>query len=104
MVNIQVENQIPQGNVTIWVDDRAVYRRTLPDAPKKKLGIFGSGHKQESETVQIASGQHQLRVRVQSRNPFYDQSHELTGDFPVGSERVLRVSFDKHHEIHASLK
>jgi serine/threonine protein kinase len=104
MVNIQVENQIPQGNVTIWVDERAVYRRLLPDAPKKKLGIFGSGHKQESEKVQIASGEHQLRVRVQSRNPFYDQSHALAGDFPVGSERVLRVSFDKHNEIHASLK
>jgi serine/threonine protein kinase len=104
MVNIQVENQIPQGNVTIWIDDRAVYRRTLPDAPKKKLGIFGSGHKQESEKVQIASGEHQLRVRVQSRNPFYDQSHALAGDFPVGSNRVLRVSFDKHNEMHASLK
>jgi hypothetical protein len=104
MVNIQIENQIPQGNVTIWVDDRAVYRRTLPDAPKKKLGIFGSGHKQESEKVQIASGEHQLRVRVQSRNPFYDQSHALAGDFPVGSKRVLRVSFDKHNEMHASLK
>jgi serine/threonine protein kinase len=104
MVNIQVENQIPQGNVTIWVDDRAVYRRMLPDAPKKKLGIFGSGHKQESEKVQIAAGQHQLRVRVESRSPFYDQSHALAGDFAVGSERVLRVSFDKHNEIHASLK
>jgi serine/threonine protein kinase len=104
MVNIQVENQIPQGNVTIWVDDRAVYRQMLPDAPKKKLGIFGSGHKQESEKVQIASGEHQLRVRVQSRNPFYDQSHALAGDFPMGSERVLRVSFDKHNEMHASLK
>ena len=104
MVNIQIENQIPQCNVTIWVDDRAVYRWTLPDAPKKKLRIFGGGNKQESETVPIASGQHQLRVRVQSRSPFYDQSHALAGDFPVGSARVLRVSFDKHNEMHASLK
>jgi serine/threonine protein kinase len=103
MVNIQIENQIPQCNVTIWVDDRAVYRWTLPDAPRKKLRIFG-GHKQESETVRIASGQHQVRVRVQSRSPFYDQSHALAGDFPVGSARVLRVSFDKHNEMHASLK
>ena len=104
MVNIQIENQIPQGNVTIWVDDRPVYHRTLPDPPKKKLVIFGSGHKQESEKVQIAAGQHQLRVRVQSRTPLYDESHALAGDFPVGTERVLRVSFDKHNEMHASLK
>ncbi len=104
MVNIQIENQIPQGNVTIWVDDRTVYRHMLQDAPKKKLGIFGGGHKQESEKVQVAAGQHQLRVRVQSRNPFYDQSHALAGDFPVGTERVLRVSFNKQNEMHASLK
>ena len=76
----------------------------LQDAPKKKLGIFGGGHKQESEKVQVAAGQHQLRVRVQSRNPFYDQSHALAGDFPVGTERVLRVSFNKQNEMHASLK
>ena len=54
--------------------------------------------------MQIVSGQHQLRVRVQSRNPFYDQSHALAGDFPVGTERILRVSFDKHNEMRASLK
>jgi len=104
MVNIQIENQIPQGNVTIWVDDRPVYHRTLPEPPKKKLAIFGGGHKQESEKVQIAAGQHQLRVRVQSSTPLYDESHALAGDFPVGTERVLRVSFDKHNEMHASLK
>jgi hypothetical protein len=103
LVNIQIENQIPQANVTIWVDDRTVYHHPLPDSPKKKLGIFGGG-KPVLEKVQIASGQHQLRVRVQASNPFYDQSHALTGDFPVGTERVLRVSFNKHHEMHASLK
>jgi serine/threonine protein kinase len=103
LVNIQIENEIPQGNVMIWVDDRPVYHQTLPDSPKKKLGIFGGG-KPVLEKVQITSGQHQLRVRVQASDPFYDQSHSLAGDFPVGTERVLRVSFDRHHEMHASLK
>jgi hypothetical protein len=41
---------------------------------------------------------------VQARNPFYDQSHALTGNFSLGSEHVLRVSVDKHNEMHASLK
>ena len=90
--------------MTIWVDDQAVYHRKLQGAPKKKLGIFGGGHSQESAKVQIAPGQHQLRVRVQARNPFYDQSHALTGNFSVGAERILRVSVDKHNEMHASLR
>ncbi|MFI5104404.1 MAG: hypothetical protein ACHP79_05720, partial [Terriglobales bacterium] len=104
MVLIQVEDKIPQGDVTIWVDDQAVFQRKLQGAPKKKLGIFGRAHNQESAKVQIAPGQHQLRVRVQARNPFYDQSHALTGNFSVGAERVLSVSFNKHFEMHASLK
>jgi len=81
-----------------------VFHRKLQGAPKKKLGIFGGVHNQASAKVQIAPGQHQLRVRVQARNPFYDQSHALTGNFSLGSEHVLRVSVDKHNEMHASLK
>jgi serine/threonine protein kinase len=105
MVYIQVEDKIPQGDVTIWVDDQAVFQQKLPGAQKKKkLGIFGRARNQESARVQIAPGQHQLRVRVQASSPFYDQSHALTGDFSVDVERVLRVSFDKHNEMHASLK
>ncbi len=105
MLYIQVEDKIPQGDVTVWIDDQAVFQQTLPGAPKKKkLGIFGRAPNQESGRVQIAPGQHQLRVHVQADNPFYDQSHALTGDFSVDIERVLRVSFDKHNEMHASLK
>jgi serine/threonine protein kinase len=104
IVQVQIEDQLPQGNVTIWVDDQAVFHRKLQGPPKKKLGIFGRAQNQQSERVQIAPGQHQLRVRVQARNPFYDQSHALTGNFSVGTERILRVSFDKHDEMHASLK
>jgi hypothetical protein len=103
-VDIQIESQLPQANVTVWVDDQAVYRRTLQAAPKKKLGIFGGGHSQESEKVKVSAGQHQLKVRVQARNPFYDQSHALSGSFSIGDQRVLKVTFDKRSEMRASLK
>jgi hypothetical protein len=103
-IDIQIESQLPQANVTIWVDDQAVFHRKLRGAPKKRLGIFGGARNQESEKVKIAAGQHQLRVRVQAHDPFYDQSHALAGNFSVGAERILRVSFDKHQEMHASLK
>jgi serine/threonine protein kinase len=103
-VDIQIETQLPQANVTVWVDDQAVYRRTLEAAPKRKLGIFGGGHSQESEKVKITAGRHQLKVRVQASNPFYDQAHALAGSFSVGDERILKVSFDKRSEMRASLK
>lgn len=104
IVSIQVENRFEQANVTVWVDDQAVFHRKLQPAPKKKLGLFGGAHSPDSQKVQIAPGEHQMRIRVQSRNPAYDQSHILSGNFPVGTERVLRVSFSKHNEMTASLK
>jgi len=41
-VDIQVEKQFPQANVTIWVDDQAIFQRKVQGAPKKKMGIFRS--------------------------------------------------------------
>jgi hypothetical protein len=103
-INVQIDNPPREANATIWVDDQAVFQRKLQSAPKKRLGIFGREHNPESERVKIAAGQHKLRVRIQTRDPFSDQSHVLAGDFSVGSERILRVSFNKHSEMHAILK
>jgi hypothetical protein len=99
-----VENRFQQANVTVWVDDQAVFHRKLQPALKKKRGLFGGAHTLDSQKVRIAPGEHKMRIRVQARNPFYDQSHTLNGSFPVGTERVLRVSFTKHNEMIASLK
>lgn len=103
-VDIEVENQLPQANVTVWIDEQVVFHRKLQGSRKKKLGIFGATYNRESDKVMIANGQHRLRVRVQNRDPFYDQSHALAGNFLAGTERILRISFDKHNEMHASLK
>lgn len=103
-VHLQIENPIPQANVTIWVDNQAVFQRKLRSTTRKKMGLFGRDHNLEKELVKIGAGQHKLRVRAQSHDPFFDQSHTLAGNFPVGSERTLRVSFNKQNEMHASLK
>ena len=103
-VSIQLENHFSQGNATVWVDDKPMLRLNLQPAAKKKFGIFSGAHNQQTEKLQIASGEHQVRIRVQVSNPFYDQSHTISGNFPEGTERILRVSFTKHDEMTASLK
>jgi serine/threonine protein kinase len=104
IVSIQVESRFPQGNITVWVDDQPVLRRKLQPAAKKTLGLFRRAHSADSLKVQITPGEHQMRIRVQASNPFYDQSHILSGNFPVGTERVLHISFSKHDDMKASLK
>ncbi len=103
-VDLQIENPIPQANVTIWVDNQTIFQRKLRSTTRKKMGLFGRDHNFEKEQVKIGAGQHKLRVRAQSRDPFFDQSNALAGNFPVGSERTLRVSFNRQNEMHASLK
>ena len=103
-VDLQIDNPPRDADVTIWVDDRAIFQRAVKSAPRKKLGIFGRDHPPESERVKISAGQHKLRVRTQARNPFSDQSQVLASDFAVGSARILRVSFNKHSEMRATLK
>lgn len=103
-VSIQVESRFQQSNVTVWVDDQAVLHRKLQPPAKKKFGLFGGTHSPDSLRVKVAPGEHQMRIRVQAQNPFYDQSHILSGNFPVGAERVLRVTFSKRNEMTASLK
>jgi hypothetical protein len=71
---------------------------------KKKFGLFGPTPSPSSLKLQIAPGEHQVRIRVQASNPSYDQSHMLRANFAVGTERVLRVSFSKHNELRATLK
>jgi serine/threonine protein kinase len=104
IVSIQVESRFQQSDITVWVDDQAVLHRRLQSAVKKKFGLFGGTHNPDSLRVQVAPGEHQMRIRVQARNPFYDQSHILSGNFPVGTERVLRVTFSKRNEMTASLR
>jgi serine/threonine protein kinase len=107
IVYIKVESrfeQFQQGNVTVWVDDRAVLHRKLQPAEKKTLGLFRRAHSADTLMLQVAPGEHRMRIRIQASNPFYDQSHTLSGNFPVGTERVLRVSFSKQNEMTASLK
>jgi serine/threonine protein kinase len=103
-VYIQVESRFQQSDITVWVDDQAVIRRKLQSAVKKKFGLFRKAHSADSFKTQITPGEHQMRIRIQASNPFYDQSHILSGNFPVGTERILRVSFNKHNEMTASLK
>jgi len=104
IVSIQVESRFQQDDVTVWVDDQVVLHRKLQAAMKKKFGWFRKAHSADSLKMQITPGEHQMRIRVQASNPFYDQSHILSGNFPVGTERVLRVNFSKHNEMTASLK
>jgi hypothetical protein len=52
--------------------------------------------------MQIEPGSHHVRVQITSGANSSDQS--LTGDFPSGNEKLLRIYFDKRGEMNLSLE
>jgi serine/threonine-protein kinase len=104
VVSVLVESPFQQASVALWVDDHVLFQRKLQPSQKKRFGLFRRGSSPDSQTLKLTAGAHAIRIRVQSHNPDYDESHTVAGDFPTGSERVLRVAFGRHNQMTVTLR
>ena len=102
ILDIEVDHKFAEAKLSIWVDDRLSYTRALEGTDKKRLVLFHQVQGHEIHAMQIPAGKHHLRVRVTSGENSSDQS--VTGDFSSGSEKLLRVSFDKRGEMNLNLE
>jgi serine/threonine-protein kinase len=109
-LDIEVEHNFKSANLSVWVDDRPVYTHLLEGADKKHLVVFHTVQGHESHVIQLAPGNHRIRVRVVSSvDPAgansYDQSGIVTGEFVRDQEKVLQIRFNKKsREINLSLQ
>jgi serine/threonine protein kinase len=103
-LRISVSPKASAADLTVWVDDQRVLRKRLEPASKKKFGLFGHAAAEQSESIYIAPGEHQLRVNVQSSADAYNETCRLRGDFPEGPERVLSVTFSNDQQMKVRLK
>jgi hypothetical protein len=78
------------------------YTRTLEGTDKKHLVVFHHVQGHEIHAMQITPGNHHLRVQVTSGANSSDQT--VTGDFSSGTEKLLRISFDKRGEMNLNLE
>jgi Protein kinase domain len=101
-LDIEVDHKFAEAKLSIWVDDRLSYTRALEGTDKKRLVLFHQVQGHEIHAMQIPAGNHHLRVQVTSGENSSDQS--VTGDFSSGSEKLLRVSFDKRGEMNLNLE
>jgi hypothetical protein len=104
MLDIEVDHKFSQANLSIWVDDRLTYTHSLEGADKKRLVVFHKVEGHEFHAVQIPSGKHTVRVRVESSENSYDQSDTVAGDFLSGKENTLRINFGKHGEMQLTMQ
>ncbi|MGB8583427.1 MAG: serine/threonine-protein kinase [Candidatus Sulfotelmatobacter sp.] len=101
-LDIEVDHKFAEAKLSIWVDDRLSYTRTLEGTDKKHLALFHHVQGHEIHAMPIPAGSHRLRVQVTSGDNSSDQS--VTGDFSGGSEKLLQVSVDKRGVMNLNLE
>jgi hypothetical protein len=103
-LQIEVEHQFTEANLSIWIDDHLAYTCPLHGAVRKHL-VFSRGIQgYRSDAVQLTPGKHRVRVRVHSPVKAYDQSKTVAGNFVSGHENVLRINFAKHGEMNVAFQ
>jgi eukaryotic-like serine/threonine-protein kinase len=94
-MQIEVEHPFTEAEVTVWLDNRAFYTRTVRGQVTKHALVFRQVHGHQSDSVQVPSGQHQIHVRVRTTDDSYDQSKTISGIFAANGETLLLVLCDK---------
>jgi serine/threonine protein kinase len=101
-LDIEVDHKFAAATLSIWVDDRLSYTRTLEGTDKKHLVLFHHVQGHEIHAMPIPAGNHHLRVQITAGENSSDQS--VTGDFSSGSEKLLRVLCDKRGQMNLNLE
>jgi len=104
MLDIEVEHKFAEAHLSIWVDDRLTYTHLLEGADKKRLVVFHKVQGHEFHAMQISPGKHSLRVQVAPGGNLSERSATIDGEFASGTEKMLRVLFNKNGEMNLSLQ
>jgi hypothetical protein len=96
-LGIAVEHHFVTADLSVWIDDRQSYSHFLRGAIKKRVVLFKGVEGYLSDVVQLAPGDHRIRVRVLSADGSYDESSSISGTFAPGSEKLLVIDFDNHN-------
>ena len=98
-LHLEIEHPFTAARASVWLDNQLVYTQLLHANPKNPLLVFRKPQGHESHKVELPSGIHRVRVRVQSQATAYDQSRTLALTLAPKGERTLRVNCDKKHNL-----
>ena len=100
-LRLKVQHSFRSGQLWVWVDDDLAYSGKLTGAAKKRFGLIpDSVQGNLSETLQVPSGSHQVKVRASAEDGTV-QEDTISGDFSRKSQRTLSASV-RHSDISLS--
>ncbi len=95
---VLLQHNFRAGTLSVWVDDslvlddKLVYDETrrLPFGPRY-VGRF-------SQSVPLRAGTRDVRVRITSSDGDFDETRNVSGDFPKDGQRTLSISCDTRRQ------
>ncbi len=90
-LRLKVQHSFRSGQLWVYVDDDLAYSGKLNGSLKKRFGLIpDSVQGSLSETLQLASGAHHIKVRASAEDGTV-QEDTISGDFARNSQRTLSV-------------
>ena len=95
-MQIEIQHPFAQAEVTVWLDNRAIYTRPLHGQVTKHALVFRQVRGSRIDSIQVPSGPHQIHVRVRTLDDSYDQSKTISGSFAAQGQNILHIFCDRH--------
>jgi serine/threonine protein kinase len=98
-LDLEIEHPFTEARASLWLDNQLVYTQVLHADPKNHLLVFRKTQGHESHKIELRSGKHLVKVRVQSHVTAYDQSRTVVVNLAPKGENTLLVSCDRKHNL-----
>ncbi|MGC2185408.1 MAG: hypothetical protein WA637_19230, partial [Terriglobales bacterium] len=90
-LQIQIQHRFTKGWASVWLDNRLVYTHSLHGEIKSRALVFQRMEGRQSATIGVPTGEHEVRVRIQSAADHYDQSKTMDGAFAKDRQSALQI-------------
>jgi serine/threonine protein kinase len=103
---VLLQHNFKSGTLAVWVDDKLVLDDKLIYDEQRRVPFGGSRYVGRfSESVPLRAGDRAVRVRITSTDADFDESRNVTGDFPKDGQRTLSITCDaKKQSLQLSLR
>jgi hypothetical protein len=92
-LQLKLQHSLRSGQVSVWVDGDVAYSGSLVGIAKRKFGLIPLVQGSLSETLPVAPGTHQIKVRVVSDSGSCEST--ISGDFVRDHQRTLSVNANR---------
>ena len=91
ILQIQIQHGFTKGWASVWLDNRLLYTHSLHGEIKSRALVFRRVEGRQSATIGVRTGEHKVRVRIQSAADHYDESKTVDGAFTKNGKRILQI-------------